>query len=306
MAEIQTYIYPTTHRVSFGLYHNPSTPSTIKIPKSMGTELQFIVVNADGRNVVLDPNTNETLTLHISDTISKKIIYTSILQKVLPTDLSEAGMTRPTINKTSKIYYSCIIPPIAFDQYTPGKNYRWSITFNSTTSSQALFVNEYGGVDGNVELFETVLSASTPTTNLNIASFREVYHPELDKLALGYVGNYKIYGSDVIKTRTQLGASGELSTILMEFANFSGRIQLQGCLNNDVPLDTEAYKWFPININGVAYIEPMLDIPLDGTLVANIVNDNFMWVRFLVLQPQEQYAPTVSPSSTIKKISIRI
>lgn len=306
MAEIQTYIYPQTHRVSFGLYHNPSSSSTIKIPKGMGTEVQFIVVNADGRNVTLDPTKNESLLLKIVDRKTTNIVFEYALVPVTPSAISEAGLVRPTLSARSKIYYSAIIPPSASEFLECGTHYRWSIEFKSTESTQALYCNEFHQVEGTVDVFVLDTTTTKKTTIINNTDWSQVVNSSALSITDGANVGYRVYKSGIIQTKTQLGATGELASMVVDFNNFTGRFQLQGCLLNAIPSDDEDYKWFTIKMAGMEYIEPtFVDIPLDGCLPVNLTNDNYMWVRFVILIPQDQYN-IITPIDVVSDISIRI
>ena len=306
MAEIQTYIYPQTHRVSFGLYHNPSSSSTIKIPKGMGTEVQFIVVNADGRHVTLDSTKNESLVLKIVDRKTTNIVFEHTLVPVAPSALSEAGMVRPTLSTRSKIYYSAIIAPGVSEFLECGSHYRWAIEFKSSDSTQALYCNEFQQVEGTVEVFALDTTTVQPTTKITSTDWTQVVNSSSMSIVDGVTTGYRVYKSGIIQTKTQLGSTNELASMVVDFDNFNGRFQLQGCLLNTIPSDDEDYRWFSIKLAGMEYIEPTIpDIPLDGCLPINLVNDNYMWIRFVVLIPQEQYTIT-SPADVLTDIAIRI
>ena len=306
MAEIQTYIYPQTHRVSFGLYHNPSSSSTIKIPKGMGTEIQFIVVNADGRHVVLDPTKNESLVLKIVDRKTTNIVFEKTLVAVVPSVISEAGMVRPTLSTRSKVYYSAIIAPGVSEFLECGSHYRWAIEFRSSDSTQALYSNEFQQVEGTVEVFSLDTTTVRETTKVSQTDWSQVVNTASFSVIDGVVAGYRVFKSGIIPTKTQLGATGEISSMVVDFDNFTGRFQMQGCLLNTVPSDDEDYRWFTIKLAGMEYIEPTFqDIPLDGCLPINLTNDNYMWVRFVMLIPQDQYN-IVLPSDVVSDISIRI
>jgi len=302
MAEIQTYLYPQTHRVSFGSYHNPSSPNTIRIPKSRGTEVQFIVVNADGKNVKLDDTKNERLILTIVDRTNNNIILTTELVKFYPTELSESGMVRPTISSKSKIYYTVFIPPSVTEFIESGSHYRWSINFISDDSEQALYANEYLQVEGTVEVVKLETTTSRETVHIDKKNWYEIANPAFLSIINGYTVGYRVYKSAIISTKTQVGAANEIASMLVQFNDFSGRLQLQGCLMNTAPSDDEDYRWFNIKISDMEYLESSIDgVPLDGCLPFNITNDNYMWVRFIALIPLTETLP-----DTLTKISVRI
>lgn len=272
----------------------------------MGTEVQFIVVNADGRNVVLDATKNESLLLKIVDRKTTNIVFEHKLVPIEPSTISEAGLVRPTLSARSKVYYSAIIPPSVSEFLECGAHYRWSIEFNSPESTQALYCNEYHQVEGTVDVFTLDTTSTKKTTIIKNTDWSQVINSLALSITDGADAGYRVYKSGIIQTKTQLGSTGELASLVVDFNNFDGRFQLQGCLLNAIPSDDEDYKWFTIKIAGMEYIEPTFaDIPLDGCLPVNFTNDNYMWVRFVILIPQDQYN-IISPTDVVSDISIRI
>lgn len=309
MAEIPVYTFPTTHRVSFGNYNTPTASSDIKVPKGMGTELQFIVVNADGRQVVL--NSGESLMFVVTNIKTKQRIFEYTLMPVTGTLSSESGLARPSINMASKIYYSCVIPAAAFSTYQSGRDYKWSILLSSSDSMQALYTNEVGAFSGNLELVETTLSVNRPSTTILPTHWNEVTCSDANPLAIGYDGLFKVYASDEISTLTQLGAGANLASYCTIFKMFTGRFQIQASLMNNSPSDADEDKWFTIPIaDGVNYLEPNViagtTIPLDGIFAGNFQNNNYMWIRFLLLCPMKDAFSPTQPIDFIEKLSMRV
>ena len=82
-------------------------------------------------------------------------------------------------------------------------------------------------------------------------SIMRLYH---EPIAMGMTGEFDILASSPLPAQMQYGLVDGLSTLAMYFDNFIGRIQLQGCLCNNVPTDNENYKWFIIKFSQILAI----------------------------------------------------
>lgn len=328
MAHFGIYMYPYNNEVTLGNFNMPFGNRIITLYRGTNNTLSFTVHNADGKYTKLKEN--EELIFHIYDARSDTSVYEVLLYKTQPSWLSESGMTRPTLGNKEKVYYGCIIPAGILADLSSGTKYRWSIkkvTLDNSSIENTELLYTGLNYEGSGEL--KVSNDATPTfipstelspeKNTSWISIKDAYRQPID---VGYKGNHDILASTPFKANAQYGLTKGLSTIAFYFKDFIGRIQLQGCLSNDCPIDAENYKWFVINLKdsccscSKSYIENEkdkdgTDIKLNGIDAYNF-EGHYMWLRVVVLIPPEYNyrEPNITrldfkPFLTVPKILIR-
>jgi hypothetical protein len=322
MAHHGVYMYPYNNEVSLGNFNMPFNNEKLTIYKGANNPLSFTIHNADGKYTLISDN--QYLVFNIYDARSDTRIFETVLEKVLPSWVSEAGQARPTINNKQKVYYGCLVPAGVIQDLSVGSKYRWSIT-KVTMDGSLIEPTEYLytglGFEASSELIISNLAAPTFTPSQEISathnpSWLPIKDKEQKPISNGVVGDFDVLHSSAIRAAAQYGLVDGLSTVAYYFRNFIGRVQLQGCLLNETPKDAEDYKWFIIKLDGKDYIENDFDvngvpIPLDGIQTFNF-RGQLMWLRVVSLIPPivQNFPPNIvkkdyNPLSTIPKILIR-
>ncbi|AFC21734.1 virion structural protein [Cronobacter phage vB_CsaM_GAP32] len=322
MAHHGVYMYPYNNEVSLGNFNMPFSQEKLTIYRGANNPISFTIHNADGKYTLISDN--QYLVFSIFDARNDTRIFETVLDKFLPSWVSEAGQARPTISNKQKVYYGCIVPAGVIQDLSVGSKYRWSIT-KVTLDGDLIEPTEYLytglNYEASAELVISNLAAPTFTPSEEISatknpSWLPIKDKEQKPISKGWVGDYDVMHTSAIRADAQYGLVDGLSTIAFYFNNFIGRVQLQGCLANETPKDAEDYKWFIIKLDGNEYIENELDdngipIPLDGIRSFNF-HGQLMWVRVVCCIPPivTTYPPNVikkdyNPLNTIPKILIR-
>lgn len=316
------FTYPYNNQVSLGNFNMPYNNEDVVIYRGANNQLSFTVHNADGKYTLLSDN--QYLVFHIFDARSNTKVFSTLLDKILPSWVSEAGQARPTLSNKQKIYYGCMVPAGVIQDLSPGSKYRWSIV-KVTMDGSLIEPTEYmyTGLDFQASADLIISDSASPvfvpsqeiSSNVN-SSWLPVDHKHLQPIANNVKGEYDVMRTSSIPAGAQYGLVDGLSTIAIYFKNFIGRVQLQGCLTNNTPMDTENYKWFVIDLDGSEFIENKVNsdgvyIPIDGIKSFNF-KGNFMWLRVVCLIPPviKNYPPNVivkdyNPLLTVPKILIR-
>lgn len=323
MSHFGVYTYPYNQEVTLGNFSMPFNQKKLVIYRGANNPLSFTIHNADGKYTLLKEN--EYLIFSIFDNRHDTKIYETQLEKTKPSWVSEAGQSRPTISMDNKVYYTCVVPAGVIQDLSIGTKYRWSIRKvlddNSALvpSTQYLYTGTAFQASADLEISNLAAPEFVGSTELSQeahASFLPVKDKERQDIAKGVVGEYDVLASYPVPAGTQYGMVDGLSTIAFYFEDFVGRYQLQGCLSNDVPKDSENYKWFPIKLGGCEYVKNDLDIngvpiPTNGIVPYNF-KGNFMWVRVVVCIPPTIKAVTqftvrkeYNPYNTMPKVLIR-
>lgn len=294
MAHHGVYMYPYNQEVSLGNFNMPYSNEKLVIYRGANNTLSFTIHNADGKYTLIKDN--EYLVLSIFDARSDTRIFEVVLDKVLPSWLSEAGQARQTMGNKLKVYYGCVVPAGITQDLSMGSKYRWSITKVTMDGSlieptQFLYTGHNYEACGDLVLSNQAAPSFTPSQEISSqrnASWLPIKHEHREPIAEGVKGEFQVMHSSPIPATAQYGLVDGLSTIAFYFRNFIGRVQLQGCLCNDTPNDSENYKWFIIKLDGKEFIESPRDehgihIPLDGILPYNF-RGQLMWVRVITVQ----------------------
>lgn len=322
MAHHGVFMYPWNNEVSLGNFNMPYTNENLVIYRGANNTLSFTVHNADGKYTLLKDN--QYLVLSIFDARNSTRIYDVTLEKVEPSWVSESGQARQSLGNKKKVYYGCLIPAGVIQDLSPGSKYRWSI-IKVTMDGSLIEPTEYlyTGLDyeASAELIvkdtaSPVFVASEEISADRNASWLPVDHKEREPIANGIKGDFDVMHSSAMRAGCQYGLVEGLSTVAFYLKNFIGRFQLQGCLANNTPLDSENYKWFIIKLDGKEYIESGFNeqgvpMTLDGIQAFNF-RGNYMWLRIVVAIPPvvRNYPPAeviklYEPLLTMPKVLIR-
>lgn len=291
------YSCPDNVTVSENPFIVPNRQTTgITLNKGVDNPLSFIVLNADGKYMRLADN--EALVVNLYDASRKRLIYQTTLVPVDPTPDSEAGLARPTFSNAKKVYYSGSIPAGVIQDLVSGSNYRYSVVkmvLNPprTPMVTPLFTDLSRRVDGFVEVVDSVVPAFTPSYEISLsedASFVGQRWEMSKTIVVGVpdLDNYTMFSSSAVPAGAQYGELDGTSTIAIYLKDFKGRIQLQGNLSNDAPVDSEDYKWFDIELDGQTYLEYGMTAGSDlgNGIKAFNIRGNYMWVRVRLLMPK--------------------
>lgn len=309
MAHYGVYTYPTNNQVALGNFNMPFNQEKVTIYRGANNSLSFSVHNADGKYTLL--REDEYLIFTIFDARNNTKIFDVVLEKILPSWVSESGQARPTLSNKQKVYYGCVVPAGVIQDLSPGSKYRWSI-HKTQLNGDLVEVNQFLYTGLNFEASSDliisdqaapVFVASNEISYDKNSSWIPVAHKSEQPIANGVKGDFDVMHTSSIPAGCQYGLVDGLSTIAFYFKNFIGRIQLQGCLANNTPIDSEEYKWFIINLDGKEYIESGWDehgIPksIDGIQAFNF-KGNYMWLRVVCcIPPIVRHVP---PSEIIKE-----
>lgn len=324
MSHFGVHMYPYNNEVSLGNFNMPINNKSITLYRGSNTPLSFTIHNADGKYMVIADD--EFLIFSIFDARSNTILFEQTMTKELPTWVSESGQARPTFNNKVKVYYGCVVPMGAIQDFSAGSKYRWSI--KKVKLDNALVENSqylYTGLDFQASADLIISNAAAPAfvSSVEISARKNGswLNEKNTDMVLPIENNiqyeHAVMRTAAVRADAQVGLVDGLSTIAIYRDNFVGRYQLQGYLGNDSPDDAEDYKWFIIKLNGCEYIENGIDIetgtpiPLNGIDSYNF-KGNFMWLRVVALIPPETVytSPSVSKKvynvlKTIPKILIR-
>lgn len=322
MAHHGVYMYPYNNEVSLGNFNMPYNNDKLVIYRGANNPLSFTVHNADGKYTLLKDN--QYLIFSIFDARNNTRIFEIVLDKIQPSWLSESGQARPTLGNKQKVYYGCLVPAGVIQDLSPGSKYRWSIT-KVTMDGSLIEPTEYlyTGLDyeasSELVISDTASPVFTPSYEISAnknSSWIEVDHKNRQPITNGFYGDYDVLHTSSIPAGAQYGLVDGLSTTAIYFNDFIGRVQLQGCLANNSPVDSEGYKWFVIKLDGKDYIENTktvdgIPIPIDGIQAYNF-KGNFMWLRVICCIPPviKNFPPNVivrefKPLNKIPKILIR-
>jgi hypothetical protein len=322
MAHYGVYTYPTNNEVALGNFNMPFNQEKVVIYRGANNSLSFSVHNADGKYTLL--RDDEYLTFSIFDARNNTKIFDVLLEKIIPSWVSEAGQARPTLSNKQKVYYGCIVPAGVIQDLSPGSKYRWSmhkVKLNGDLIEPTEFLYTGLGFEASADLIISdqaapIFVGSTEISSEHNSSWLPVVHKSEQPIGNGVRGDFDILRTSAIRAGCQYGLVEGLSTIAFYFQNFIGRIQLQGCLANNAPLDSEEYKWFIIKLDGKDYIESGWDEhghprSIDGIQAFNF-KGNYMWVRAVCCIPPvvRNYPPNeivkeYKPLLTVPKILIR-
>lgn len=322
MAHYGVYTYPTNNQVALGNFNMPFNQEKVTIYRGANNSVSFSVHNADGKYTLLKED--EFLIFTIFDARNNTKIFEVVLEKILPSWVSESGQARPTLSNKQKVYYGCVVPAGVIQDLSPGSKYRWSI-HKVQLNGDLVESNEFLYTGLNFEASSDLIIsdqaapifvASQEISDTKNSSWLPVAHKERQPIANGVKGDFDVMRSSSIPAGAQYGLVDGLSTIAFYFKNFVGRIQLQGCLANNSPIDSEEYKWFIIKLDGKEYIESGWDehgIPrsIDGIQAFNF-KGNYMWLRVvccippkIVHYPPAEIVKEYKPLLTVPKILIR-
>lgn len=290
MAHHGVYMYPYNQEVSLGNFNMPFNNAPLVLHRGANNTVSFTVHNADGKYTLLKDN--QYLIFSIYDARNDTRIFENVLDKVLPSWLSESGQARQSLGNKQKVYYGCLVPAGVIQDLSPGSKYRWSIT-KVTMDGTLIEPTEYlyTGLDyeASAELIIKNTAAPTFTPSYEIsatadASWTPIKNELQQPIHKGIKGEYALMHSSCIKAEAQYGLVDGLSTIAFYFDDFIGRVQLQACLSNDIP--TESNRWFVVKLGGCEYIEPQKGelgalIPMNGIHAFNF-KGQFMWLRVVV------------------------
>lgn len=322
MAHYGVYTYPTNNEVALGNFNMPFNQEKVVIYRGANNSLSFSVHNADGKYTLL--RDDEYLTFSIFDARNNTKIFDVLLEKILPSWVSEAGQARPTLSNKQKVYYGCIVPAGVIQDLSPGSKYRWSIhkvRLNGDLVEPTEFLYTGLGFEASADLVISdqaapVFVGSTEISANENSSWLPVVHKSEQPIANGVMGDFDVMRTSAIRAGCQYGLVEGLSTIAFYFQNFIGRIQLQACLANNSPIDSEEYKWFIVKLDGKEYIESGWDehgFPksIDGIQAFNF-KGNYMWLRIVCCIPPivRNYPPNeiikeYKPLLTVPKILFR-
>lgn len=323
MAQFGVYMYPYNNEVSLGNFNMPYNNEKLTIYRGANNPISFTVHNADGKYTVLSDT--QYLVFSIFDARNDTRVFETVLDKVQASWVSEAGQARPTANNSQKVYYGCVVPAGVIQDLSPGSKYRWSIvkvTMDGSLIEPTEYLYTNINYEASAELIISTLASPVFTPSQEISanvnpSWLPVNNGNLQPIATGYTGVFDVLHSSPIPAPAQYGMLDGLSTIAFYFDNFIGRVQLQGCLCNNVPSDAEDYRWFVIPLDEADYIENDIDqstgiaTPLNGIYSYNF-KGQLMWVRVVCCIPGvvQIIPPNISktiynPLSTIPKILIR-
>lgn len=305
------YSCPDNVTVSENPFNVPNRQTTgITLHKGVDNPLSFIVMNADGKYMRLADN--ETLVVNLYDATRERLIYQHTLEPVAPTTDSEAGLARPTFSNNKKVYYAGSIPAGVIQDLVTGRNYRYSVVkmvLNPprTPMVTPLYTDLTRRVDGFVEISDSVVPAFTPSYEISLkedASFVGQRWNMAKTISVGVpdLENYTMFSSSAVPAGAQYGELDGTSTIAIYLKDFKGRIQLQGNLSNDAPVDSEDYKWFDIDLDAKPFLEYAMtpDSPLGNGIKAFNIRGNYMWVRVRLLMPKIKTTDDITFRESIK------
>lgn len=319
MSSSGVYMYPYNHQVTLGNFNMPFSSSKLTVHRGANNPLSFTVHNADGKYMVLADN--EYLTFSVYDARQQTKVFESVLEKQIPSWVSESGAARPTVKNKEKVYYGTVMPAGAIEDLSPGSMYRWSIrkiTQNGDLYEPVEYL--YTGLNYEASAVLEINTNAAPmfvgSTELSKAqrtSYTEANAQYREDITVDYLGSdYSVQVSSPVRCATQYGAVDGLSTIAFYFNNFSGRIKLQGTLSNNIPIDSDAQQWFDIKLgNEGSYISPSKDEVLNGIYAWNFTG-NYMYLRVqMLIEPEyrevgvENVVRIPDPFVTVPKILIR-
>lgn len=324
MSHNGVYMYPYNQEVSLGNFNMPYHNEKITIYRGANNNLSFTIHNADGKYTKIKDN--EYLTFMIFDARNNAILFNTVLDKEQPTWLSESGQARPSSGNNVKVYYGCMVPAGVIQDTSPGSKYRWSITKVTMDGSlieptQYLYTGLDYQASGEMLISDKAAPVFVPSVEVSKdknASWKPIKDQYREPISSGIKGEYQTMTTSPLPAQMQYGLVDGLSTIALYTDNFIGRIQLQGCLDNNVPDDTENYKWFIIKLDGCEYLENSTDengfiVPMNGILSYNFCG-NYMWLRVVVVIPPyvenipydySSVRKIYDPFKTLPKILIR-
>lgn len=325
MAHFGVYMYPYNQQASLGNFNMPYSNKRLVLYKGANNPLSFTVHNADGKYLILKDN--EYLIFSIFDRRNDTRVFEVVMEKQQASWVSEAGMTRQSLGNKIKVYYGCNVPAGIIADLSPGTKYRWGIHKVTLDGSlieptEYLYTGLNFEASSDLEISNSAAPVFTPSDEIsqNKDSAWVYVNNGMDKpIARGLIGEWSIMSSSPYAAGVQYGMVDGLSTIALYFKDFIGRVQLQACLSNDVPKDSEEYKWFIVKLPGCScddYITNSCgvnNIPeaLEGIKAYNF-KGNFMWLRVVIAIPTEtiEVQPSVVvkrayPFKTLPKILIR-
>ncbi|EOR9073873.1 hypothetical protein FOI42_RS02035 [Escherichia coli] len=324
MSHHGVYMYPYNQEVSLGNFNMPFNNDKLTIYRGANNNVTFTVHNADGKYTQL--KTNEYLTFMIFDARNNTILFDTVLEKILPSWLNDSGQAKPTLGNSKKVYYGCIIPAGIIQDTSPGSKYRWSITKVTMDGSlieptQYLYTGLNYEASSELIISDKAAPVFVPSIEVSAdqnPSWKSIKSAFREPISDGFKGEFDVMCTSPLRAQMQYGLVDGLSTIAIYCNGFIGRIQLQGCLSNDVPSDSDNYKWFIIKLDGKEYIENGIDengvpVPLEGIQAFNF-KGNYMWLRVVVsIRPISKPIPydyaairkIYNPLLTVPKILIR-
>lgn len=290
MAHHGVYMYPYNQEVALGNFNMPFNNSPLVLHRGANNTVSFSVHNADGKYTLLKEN--QYLVFSIYDARNDTRIFENVLDKIQPSWLSESGQARPSLGNKQKVYYGCLVPAGVIQDLSPGSKYRWSIikvTMDGSLIEPTEYLYTGLNYEASSELIIKNTAAPTFTPSYEISATADAsWIPVKNELAqpihVGIKGDYQIMHSSAIRAEAQYGLVDGLSTIAFYFKGFIGRVQLQACLSNDIP--NESNRWFVVKLDGQEYIEPKkgelgIPIPMEGIQPFNF-RGQFMWLRVVV------------------------
>lgn len=324
MSHSGVYMYPYNQEVSLGNFNMPFHNEKIVIYRGANNNLSFTIHNADGKYTKIKDN--EYLTFMIFDARNNSILFNTVLDKQIPSWLSESGQARQSLGNKEKVYYGCIVPAGVIQDTSPGLKYRWSIV-KTTIDGSLLEPTQYlyTGLDyeayGELQISDKAAPVFVPSTEVSKdknSSWKSIKDSYREVISDSLKGEYDVMCTSPLAAQMQYGLVDGLSTIALYTDNFIGRIQLQGSLENNVPSDAENYKWFIIKLDSSEYIQNSIDengfiIPMNGIQTFNF-KGNYMWLRVVVCIPPIEYTvpydyntvrKEYDPLKTLPKILIR-
>lgn len=322
MAHYGVYTYPTNNQVALGNFNMPFNQEKVTIYRGANNSVSFSVHNADGKYTLLKED--EYLIFTIFDARNNTKIFDVVLEKILPSWVSESGQARPTLSNKQKVYYGCVVPAGVIQDLSPGSKYRWSIhkiqlNGDLVESNQFLYTGLNFEASSDLIISDQaapIFVASQEISANKNPSWLPVVHKDRQPIANGVKGDFDVMRTSALPAGCQYGLVEGLSTVAFYFQNFVGRIQLQGCLANNAPMDSEEYKWFIIDLDDKEYIESGWDehgIPksIDGIQAFNF-KGNYMWLRIvccippkIVHYPPAEIVKEYKPLRTVPKILLR-
>lgn len=313
MPQVSIFRYNTRKTAVFvtGKERNHNMPiqnSIIKVYQGANIPLDFNIFDADGKPLTYD-GTNKHLELKVFDTHTNRVVLLKTLEHVEDTTSVEtAGATMPSVRKNNykKSIFRTIIEVSDTIELTPGSHYRWVVLEQTAMNDTGYF---YSGLDhcveGEFHITAAAMPHVEPTTILsNSSQWIKYTNPDdMDPVVVGDKDNAIAFGwvkyvSDAMAGDAQLNIIDGLHTIAVYVEKFSGVMQIQGCLDLELPSGQSEHRWFNIPLrNGQVNLEFS---DHSGVEPLNFVG-NFMWLRIVIYKRENDQIDTGS----VKRILVR-
>lgn len=298
MPSVNIFKYPTrkTAVLVTGKERTNNMPlqnSKIKVYKGANIPLDFNIFDADGKPLVMT-STNTHLDLKVYDTHTQRIVFVKRLEPVVETSVTKtdtAGALTPSArsNNYKRTIYRTIVQIADIIDLPAGTNYRWVVMEQDTMNNTGYF---YSGLDHMVEGELEITNNAAPQVELSIelpdsTTWTNTTRPDnMDSAIVGdndnvYAQGWQMFTSSAIPGDAQLNIINGLHTIAFYANQFSGVVQVQACLEAEVPDTQSQHRWFNVPLSNGQVNTTFMNH--SGVEAINFVG-NFIWLRVVVYQ----------------------